>query len=71
MINIDVYVVDGEGLNVSMFDLGSLRGGKRLFVQLKKKENSLTVALSNKENSGNQRICENEAPLNLFNDIIF
>ena len=46
----------------AMFDLWSLGGGKQLFVQLKKKENSLIIALSNKENSGNQWISENEHP---------
>ena len=39
------------------------------FFQLKKKENSLTVALNNKENSGKHQICKNEGALNLFNDV--
>ena len=38
--------------------------------QLKKNENDLTVALSNKESSGNQQIHKNEAALNLFSDIV-
>ena len=40
------------------------------FYQLMKKENGLTLALSNKENSENQQISKNKAALNLFNNIV-
>ena len=48
----------------------SMRGGKITFYQLKKQENSMTVALSDKENSRNQQIRKNEASLNVFNDVV-
>ena len=75
-LNIDINIEDEEGLKVSVLRCNfnhcvwSLGLGKWLVISWRLKENGLTVALSNKENSGKQQICKNEAALNLFNVIV-